>query len=206
MTALFYKAISYVHEGKIPDAMIALEEYRTMSEKENLITNAIMSFRYQGFILSETGKPLEGITFYEKANDLLSKSTLPVTVKDNFEMESMLWHFYSLVAISDMQNAQTEADRCKTKVESRRNISEEMLFSGMMGLFELKKTNYDKALQHFTKADNLDPWIWYYIAASYDKKGDRQNALTLYEKISACNINSLNLALVRKAAKEQLKK
>lgn len=206
LTALFNKAISYVHEGKIPDALVALTEYRTMSEKENLITNSIMSFIYQGFILSETGKPLEGITFYEKANNLIGKSGLPGTVKENFEMDSMLWHFYFLMANSDLINAQAEAEKCKTMVESRRHVGEEMFFNGLLGLFEIKKGNYDSALEYLSKADQTNPWIWFYTSVAYDKKGDNQSALKLLHKISSYNVNSLNLALVRKNAAELLKK
>ena len=47
---------------------------------------------------------------------------------------------------------------------------------------------------------------WYYSAMAHNKKGDQQNARKLFEKITQSNINSLNLALVRNRALEELNK
>src|SRR5664280_1414141 len=41
LTALFLKAISYVYEGKIENAIQGLDEYRLMADKGNLVPNAI---------------------------------------------------------------------------------------------------------------------------------------------------------------------
>ena len=206
LVAQYNKALSYIYEGKIHDAMVAFEEYRTMSEKENLTTNCIMSFAYQGYMLSEDGKPLEGTTYYEKAIDLIGKSNLPETIKENFLTESMLWRFYFLIVNSDLSNAETEAVKCKTRVESRRNIGEEMMLNGLLGLLEIKKGNYDKAITYLLNSDGQDPWTWYYTGIAYSKKGEMENANKFFKKVTSCNISSLDLAVVRNRAFEELKK
>ncbi len=75
-----------------------------------------------------------------------------------------------------------------------------------MGYLELKKGNYDRAIVYFNKGDIEDPWVWYYSAVAYNKKGDRQNALKQLEKVNKCHLNSLSLALVQKRAMEEFKK
>lgn len=206
LTAIFLKATSFVHEGKIGEAVTTFDEYRALAEKENLVTNSIMSYAYQGFTLAETGKPNEGIKYFEKANDLIEKSKLPETTKENFITSSMLWRFYYLTANDELENAMAESEKCKSKVESRKNIGEEMFLNSLFALLEIKKGNYDKAIQYFSKADTEDPFSWYYDAVAYNKKGDKQNASKLFEKISKRNVNSLNLALVRKRAMEEFRK
>jgi hypothetical protein len=52
----------------------------------------------------------------------------------------------------------------------------------------------------------MDPWTLYYTAEVYNKKGDRQNAVKLFEKIAKWNVNGMSLALVQKRAKDELKK
>jgi len=117
-----------------------------------------------------------------------------------------LWRFYYLTASNELDKASAESEKCKAKIESRKNPGEKMAMNSLFALFELKKGNYDKAIQYFSEADTQDPLNWYYTAIAYNKKGDKQNALKLFEKVSKWNVNSLNLALVRKRAMDELKK
>jgi tetratricopeptide (TPR) repeat protein len=206
LEALFLKAVSYLYEGKTDKALSVFEERRILAEKENQPFSAISSYAIQAEILTETGNPVEGTKYYEKANDLIQKSKIPEADKENLEMNSMFWHFYSLTANNELEKASGIAEKCKQKVESRKNPGEEMTFYALSAYYESSKGNYDKAIQYFSKADQQDPWNWYYTAVAYSKKGDKQNASKLFEKITKWNLNSLNLALVRKSAMEEMKK
>ncbi len=206
LSALFWKAVSFIHEGKVEDAISAFDEYRTLAEKANQTTTVIMSYAYQEIILIEIGNPSEGMKCYEKAIDLIEKSILPETVTENFRTYAMLWHFNALTANGELEKAKTEAVKCQQKVESRMNPGEEMTLNSLFGLLEIKNGDYEKAIQYFSKADTEDPLNWYYQAVAYNKKGDTQNANKLLEKITKSNVNSLNLALVRNRAMEELKK
>ena len=66
LRALYYKATSFVYEGKIEKALAAFDEYRALGEKENHIPNTIDPIITQGLILAETGNPAEGMKYYEK--------------------------------------------------------------------------------------------------------------------------------------------
>lgn len=204
LAALYWKAVSYVHEGQVDQAIATFDEYRVLAEKENQMTSAITSYANQEFILSETGNPTDGMKCYEKAIDLIGKSKFSESVNENFMTYSMLWHFYALTNTGEFERAKAEADQCKEKMESRKNPGEEMFFNSVLGLFEIKKGNFNQAIQYFSKADNEDPLNWYYKAVAYKKEGDKQNATKLFEKITKSNINSLNLALVRNRAIKEL--
>lgn len=206
LAALYWEAVSFIHEGKVEKAINAFDAYRDLAEKENQPTNAILSYANQGMIFIETGKPAEGMKYYEKAFDLIGKSKLSETVKENFMTYSALWRLYALTANGELDKAGAEAEKCKQKIAIRKNPGEEMFLNSMLGFLEIKKGDYDKAIQYFSKADTEDPLNWYYKAAACDKKGDKQNAKKLLEKIAKSNVNSLNLALVRNRAKEELKK
>jgi len=206
INALYYKATSYLHEGMIERAVSAIDEARSLAEKENLAPYAIWCYANQGFIYSETGNPAEGMKFYNKAIDLLGKSTLPEADKESMTTYSMGWRVYALVSNGEMDKAMPELEKYKQKIESRKNPAEEMDLNSLLGYIEIKKGNDDKAIDYFSKTNQLSPTNWYYTAVAYSKKGDRQNALKLFEKISKWNINDLNLALVRKRAMDELKK
>jgi tetratricopeptide (TPR) repeat protein len=206
LAAMYWMAISFIYEGKVDKSISIFDEYRAMAVKENQITNAIMSYANQGLIFSEAGNPMEGYKCYQKAFDLIGKANLQEAVKENFNTYSLLWNYYALTAKGELDKAKAEAEKCKQKVESRKNPDEEMFLNSISAFFEIRKGNYDKAIEYFAKADREDPLNWYYNAVACNKKGDKQNASKLFEKVTKWNVNSLNLALVRNRAKEELKK
>jgi tetratricopeptide (TPR) repeat protein len=205
LDALFLKALTYIHEGNSEEAVKTFNDYRALAEKENLPTNTINSYAFQGFTATESGNPAEGMKYFEKAEDLISRSNLPEATRENLSTRAMLWRFYSLTQNNDLDNAQALFNECKTKIESRKNPNEVMFLNSLQGLFEIKKGDYDKALTYFAQADNQDPWTWYFSAVAYSKKGDKQNSAMLFNKVTKWNVNSLNLAFVRNHAKEELK-
>ena len=206
LSALFLIATSFVHEGKVENALKTFEEYRALAEKENLTTNVIYSYVYEGFIVTEAGNPAEGLNFMEKAVDLVGESQLSEPVRENLITATTMMHFYALAANNELDKASVEAEKCKARVENRKNPGEEMQLNSFLAFNEIKKGDYDKAIEYFTKADTEDPWNWYYTAMAYNNKGEKQNALKLFEKITQWNVNRLSLALVRKLAMEELKK
>ncbi len=204
LDALYQKAVSYIYEGKHEEAVKAFDDFRTLAEKENLVPSAINSYAAQGFTATEGGNPKEGREYFQKATDLLAKSTLPESTKENITMNSLFWKFYYLTANNELDKAQAAADECKAKVESRKNPNEEMFFNTLLGIFEVKRGNFDKAINYFSKGDNQDPLTWYYNAVAYSKNGDKENAAKLFSKVSKWNESSMNLAFVRKDAMEEL--
>jgi len=206
ISALIWKATSYVHEGSIEKALKTFEEYRALAEKEDLITNVILSYANQGFILTESGNPTEGMKYYEKASDLIKEAELSRPVKENYILNSIMWRCYVLTAKNEFDKAEADFEKCKQMVENRQNPGEERTLHSIYALREIKRGNYDKALEHFSKADTEDAFNWYYMAKAYEKKGDKENASKFYAKVANWNVNSLNLALVRQRAREKIQK
>ena len=152
------------------------------------------------------GNAAEGKKYFEKVNDLIGTAKLPESVKENLIVGSMMSNVYFLTANGELDKALAESDKCRQKVESRKNPGEEMGLNSLMAFLEIKRGNYDKAIEYYSKSDTENPKNWYYTAVAYSKKGDKQNALKLFEKITKWNVNSVNLALFRKRAMDELKK
>ena len=205
LTALYWKAVSYLYEGKPDDAVKVFDEYRELAQKKKLSANLMMSYANQGLILTETGNPKEGMKYYEKATDEIGKSKFSKIEMEKYITYSILWRFYTLTAKGDFDKATVEAEKAVQKIKST-NKGDEMFLNSLLAYSAFKKGNYDEAIQYYSKADREDPMNWYYNAMAYNKKGDKKNATKLLEKITKLNVNSLNLALVRNRAMEELKK
>lgn len=197
MNALYLKAVSYMYENKVDEAVKAFDESRALAEKENLTVNAIYILSEQGFILTEAGHIEEGMKYYEKAYDLIEKSKLSKADLDNLNTQAGLWKLYTLTAKGDFDKAKVEGDQVKQKVESRKNYDEQMFLNSILGYSALKQGNYYEAIQYLSKSDAEDPLNWYNQAMAYQKMGDTQKAAKLMEKIKTSNVNSMSLALVR---------
>jgi tetratricopeptide (TPR) repeat protein len=206
LASLYWKATSYIHEGDIDNALKTFAERSTLAEKEDFLSPAIFSCAFQGQILTETGKPAEGMEYYNKAYAMLEKAKLPDVTKKNIATYSVMWNIYGYSAMGEFDKAKAEIEKGRQKLEGSKNPGEMMMFSSMQAYYELKKGDYEKAMEYISKADPEDPMNMYYTAVAYTKKGDKQNALKLFEKITKSNVNSLNLALVRKRAIAELKK
>lgn len=203
--ALYQMATSYIHEGKPEEAVKIFDEYRALAEKEKLVTNEINSYAYQGFTLSQAGNPKEGKEYFEKGIELLGKSDLPAGTKENLIVNSMLWRFYYLTVNNELDKAQAQSELCRSRIESKNNPEKEPFFNTLLGIFELKKGDYDQAIKYFSVGDKQNPLTWYYTAQVYSKKGDKDNSDKYLEKIANWNVNSLDLAFVRKNAIDEIK-
>ena len=205
--ALWLKAVSFVHEGKIDEAIRSLDERSALAKKENKIPESIYSVADQRFIYTENGNPVEGMNYCEKANGMIEKANLSGTDKASLEKSSTGWHIYNTIALGDIDKAGVELEKYKQKYENMKQPVDEKEVNFYMGYSELKKGNYDKAIGYYSKADTMQsPFNWYCIAVAYNKKGDKQNALKYFEKIARLNVNSLDLAIFRKRAMAELKK
>jgi tetratricopeptide (TPR) repeat protein len=204
--ALYWIAISYLHEGNTEKALKTYDDYRALAEKEKQIPNIIDSYSKQSWILSDKGRIDEGIKCTNKAIDLIEKSQLSEAEKETYGMYSLLWRCENYIDKGDYDKAKAESEKCKQKLETRKNVGEEMWLNSLLGIMECKLGNYDNSIDCFSKADQESPGNWYQTALVYNKKGDKQNATKLLEKIVACNVNSIDLALVRQKAMVELKK
>lgn len=63
--------------------------------------------------------------------------------------------------------------------------------------------NYDKAIAHFGNGDAQDPFNWTGVA--YEGKGQGQEAIQWFRKVTQSNDNSYNLAMIRTKAMQKLR-
>ena len=206
LSAHFSKAVSYVHEGKIEEALKALDEYRTLAKNEKLVPPDIFSLRVKGYVLTETGDEAEGLKQFEKAAEILKGSELSQSVKETQILNLAMDRVYALAANNKLEKAGKEAAACKEIVGKRQNPYEEIALNDTMGMLELKKGNAEEAIAYLSKGNKQSPWNWFLIGKAYTKKGDKEKAKEFFTKIVESNVNSMPLALTKTRAKEMLKK
>ena len=198
--ALFWRTVSYVHEGKVDEALKSLEDARTFAEKENRIPNAINTHLQAAFILGETGQLAWSVKHLEKASESLEKSSLPAPVSDGLKLNILRGRARVLAAVHEFEGARALAEKCRTLAQTRNNPNDERNLQTLLAQIALEEGKYDEAVDHLQKADPEDPYNWFYKAVALEKKGDRAAASELYGKIVGWNQNDLGYAIVRPRA------
>lgn len=204
--ALYWIAVSYIHEGNMDKAFKTYDDYRTLAEKENMIHHIIDSYSKQGWIKSEIGQSDEGFDICKKAMALTKDSRLTPEQKENYMFNCILWRLSYDLSKNDFDKATSKLDSCKQKLANNHDPGMEYWMNGLLGQWEFRLGNYDKALEWFFKSDMDNPENWFQIASTYMKKGDKSNAKKYYEKITSSTTNRIELAFVMKKATDELKK
>lgn len=205
LSALFWKAVSYVHENKIPDALEVMQKERELADSNDLQTSVFGTHNTAAIILSETGNAGEGMSEISKATLLINEMPVSESMKENLTANLMLGKCYALAQEGKLSEALNETDKTEAIVRKRQDLSQIKRVNFIHGIIELKKNNNEKALSYFADADNESPLTWYYTAVAHQNNGNKSKSAELFKKISTWNVNSLDLALVRNRAIENLK-
>ena len=201
LSALNWIATSYVHEGKIDDALTVLEQRRDLAKDNYLVPGQISSLNSEGFV-TEAGMSEKGLDKFQEALQLIESSDLPKDVKKSLMVQASLNRTYALIASHKLFEAQDQLNTLSNAINSRENTNEMQSYQNNLGLMELKKGNYQEALEHFNKSDVSSEFTQYYMGVAYDKLGNKDKANEYYQMVKNSHSNNIGLAVVRSRATE----
>jgi tetratricopeptide (TPR) repeat protein len=201
----FSLAATYVQEGNIPEALKSLEERRELAIAQKQNPAAVTSVAYEGFVLSALGNPQEGLKKYNEAITLAKTVNMPERTRENQLFWSNYWLAYAHLRAKDMQKAKECLAVFSKDVDRRGNPGEPDAVRSAQGYIAIEEGRYDEVIRQLTSIPD-DPFNQYALALAYTKKGDKENAGTMIEKLrrwesvtleNAVNLR-LALALVKK--------
>jgi len=205
MGALFLKATSYVHEGKIDEALKTFEERTTLAKENNSPNYVVNSYLNAEYALDEAGKFEEGEAYLNQADEFITIAEMKEADRNTFKLIAGLDRCYHYIMRGDLESAENDVKTHKQMVEQRQNPDEKQFFNMILGMLETGKKNYEAALTHLAEADKESPYVWFCQAVAQEKAGNKEEAKKLYSKVGTCNENSMGLAVVRKKAQDKAK-
>ncbi|MCU7493838.1 MAG: tetratricopeptide repeat protein [Ignavibacteria bacterium] len=203
LEAMYNEAISYLYEGKINEAVSLMEKSKTMSEQEKLIDQEFRSLLGSGVILSEMGRAVEGVKYFEQASALITNSTLPGSLRQQKLIEANLGRCRAMIEKGDLAEAHNLLNQCR---EVEKSEPQKMYFNTTLGALAIQEGKYDEALQYLADGNRESPLNWYYTGLAYEKKKDANNANDWFAKVARCSNNSVELGIARALSKEALSK
>jgi tetratricopeptide (TPR) repeat protein len=201
---LYRICLSYNYQDDINNVMKTSKKARDLLSEANLTTNVIDSYNSDGRFLIERGRVKDGIKSYQKAKDLIKSADLTEAEKKDYETDMMLRGMHVHTVLGEFDKAAEDYRLCKEHIETLDNPPYERILNRYAAILEIEKGNPDEALAHLDKASQTSVLTWYYQAVALDKKGEKDRARELYDKVANWNVNSFNLGLVRNMAKKKL--
>jgi len=203
--ALALEASVDLHENKPDKAMKSLDKYIELAETLDKPFYKIYGNAYKGYVLTETGRPSEGLKYYQTAMDLVDTEKLSAQIRENLRTTAYMWKYYALTANDDLKDAETVRTQCRQRVSEETNRNQWKMYNALCGMMEIKKANYDKAKTHLEESfDN--PFTWYYTGLMWEKTGNERKAQKYYKKVANHYNNSFELGTLRQKAIAGLKK
>jgi len=203
--SLFWKAVSYVHEGNTQAALDIINKERDLANSHNLMTSVFTTHNSAAFILCETGEPDKALKETNMANDLIDEMQVSESMKENLTANVLLRKSFILAQQGDVDEASKVAQQAEKLVNKRQDEGQIKMLHFVEGITALQKDMNDDAISHFKMADNDSPLTWYYKAVAYQNSGNEEKSMEIYKKIAKWNVNGLDLALVRNKAMGKLK-
>ena len=141
------------------------------------------------------------------ATRLADDPSLPAAQKGNRDFGRQLQRARLLGAEGDFAGARSELESAQKFAAASSGVGPNRAYNMSAGMLELQQKNYVKANEHFAKANQLDPWVWYHQALAYEGAGDAKAANALYRKVADWNgLDTINYSIVRPRAVAKLKK
>jgi tetratricopeptide (TPR) repeat protein len=202
--AHLWTAVTFIHEGKPSEALAALDQQRTIADKDGLLPAAMGTHIDAASILSEGGKTAEARTQLDQAWTMSEASQVPARTKRNVQRQIVMARALVAAQAKDFTAAHAEAAKAKTMITPELPPAVTQAYQGMLGVIAVRQGNAKLALQHFKAADPEDVFTMFYTAEAMRMVGDTAGAAALYKKIANWNLNSVPYALVRVKATKAL--
>jgi tetratricopeptide (TPR) repeat protein len=202
--SLFSMILTHAEEGDIDGAIKACESRFKSAEEQNQVQFKISSLNTAGFILAEQGEPEKAASYYEKAAEIIETANLEDADRRSYQYFAGVNHCYILTEQNQLDKATEEGKKCLKIAEQRQNPGELQVIHGQLGSLEIKKGNFQQALEHLKQADPQSPYDWFQMAVAYEGMDMKDKANELFTQVANQNEVRLDLIVVRGKAKDKL--
>jgi tetratricopeptide (TPR) repeat protein len=182
-------------EQQVFEARISAHDYIGAAEIANELAR----------IYLESGNTIDAYKWYKSGYETAQRKP------DLTDADKNLWLFrweHAQARIAARRGKADEAQQhiaaAKAALDKANNPDQARFFPYLTGYVAFYAGDYKTAIADLQKADQRDPLILALIAESYEKSGDRSQAMDYYRKVLASNAHNPSNAFARPLAKRKL--
>ncbi len=182
-------------ERQVIDARLAAHDYIGAAETSNELAR----------IYIESGNTIDAYKWYKSGYETAQRKP------DLSEADKNLWIFrwkHAQARIAARRGKADEAQQhvaaAKVALDKANNADQARFFPYLTGYVAFYAGDYKTAIADLQKADQRDPLILALLGESYEKSGDRSQAMDYYRKVLTSNAHNPTNAFARPLAKKKL--
>lgn len=203
-----YKMFTWVHAGESKEAVAQLEALYSRVDQMGIPEEQRNGVKV--FTLTNGATICMHDDMFDDAERMLElragllRSAAENVGTDEFRniQEANIAYFAGQLAArrGDMGTARKMAAENRKLVADQKNPRRLENYHDLMGLIALKTRNFDKAIEHYGKANPNNMYSKYHLALAHEGAGQMDRARELFSEVANWNFNSIGYALVRKDA------
>ena len=188
--ALFWTAMSYLHEGDTAKAVAEIEKEAAIARASDDKAALAGDYNQIGDILLEAGRADEAMAQYEKQMATMEAAKVPAEVKEATRRQHLFDEARVGLARKDLATAKAKAQEYATQVAAKHIPFEVRQQHELAGRVAIVERDYQAAVAELEQANQQDPRVLYLLAVALQGKGD----MTKSEQVAgrAANFNGLS--------------
>ncbi len=202
--AIFWTAITYVHEGDTEKAIAEIQKERAVADEMKDVGAASNDVNAIATILQAAGATDKAEASFDESLALLEKADVPADVKAQGRRHRLYEAAMSALVRADLATARAKTEAFGKEVAAKGNPLEVLQHHELLGRVALGDKDFARAVTELRAAGDQDPRVLLYLGMALEGQGDRDAAREAYRKAAEWNALNFNYAFVRKDAKAKL--
>ncbi len=199
--AILGTAVSYIDEGNLEQGLGKLDELFQFDSSVPDPATAANDLAQMVPVLTRLGRFQELESRLAQSLEIVDNSQLFARIKKNAHLDAYLWQAVTLLWQGNFAEARQKTDAFLSEVEPATNAARIRNAYLIMGMISVGEKDFDRAIAELEQADPNEPFTRYFLAKTYEGKGELTKAADTYRDLAqAYQINSVNYALVRRDA------
>jgi tetratricopeptide (TPR) repeat protein len=205
LTAHFWTAMSYVHEGATDQALAEIEKMAAIDKAGSDLVALSGTLAQMGNVLLEAGRVDEAAAKFRERDATIARADVAAQVKEGAKRQALFDEARVALARDDVASAKAKAAAYDTAVAAKKIPFEVRQSHELAGRIALAQKDYASAAEALRQANQQDPRVIYLTAVAYKGKGDLQAAKQAGVEAADFNGLSPTYGYVREKAKAMVK-
>jgi tetratricopeptide (TPR) repeat protein len=202
--ALFWNAMSYLHEGATDKAVAEIEKAAAIAKAAGDKATLSGDWNQIGDILLEAGRADAALARYKDQVATMDAADVPAEVKEATRRQHLFDEARVALAKKDVAGAKAKSEAYAAAVAAKRIPFEMWQQHELAGRVALEAKDYASAAAELEQANQQDPRALYLLAVALKGKGDATKAQAVASKAADYNALSATYGFVRGKAKALL--
>jgi tetratricopeptide (TPR) repeat protein len=205
LTAHFWTAMSYVHEGKTDEAVAEIQKNAAIDREGKDLVALSGALTLIGNILLEAGRVDAAEASFRDGIATMDKADVAAQVREAAHRQALFDEARVALARNDVAAARAKASEYTKAVAARSIPFEVRQGHELQGRIALAEKSWAKAAGELRQANQQDPRVLYLTALALQGEGDHTSARQVGEKAADFNGLSNTYGYVRGKARAMLK-